>query len=249
MKGKGAISDMSKPGAAGFDAVVAAAHELKAPLVLINHLVDALNDPVVELTQNEQQQQLRRLRFTSERMVRLVQQLTLSYRLEADGQMAFMFPTEPVSTQEVAATVLHELTPYAREHGQQLHLREIRCHHLVLANRDVLHDIMVNLVDNAIRHNPAGAQVEVVSHCADQHVRVSVRDDGPGIGRAELRRLQHTLGTQPQPLSGRAGTSGLGLYIAGQFAQAMGGTIGVGRQAEGAMFFIDLLKSRQLSLL
>lgn len=249
MKGKGVLDQHVHPQAQGIDAVVAAAHELKAPLVLINHLTDALNDPAISLSPSERQQHLRRLRLTSERMVRLVQQLTLSYRFETDAQLTMAFPTEPVSVNEVASMALHELTPYATEHDQTLRLHEVRCHHVVLANRDVLHDIVVNLVDNAIRHNSAKGVVDVMSHCQQQHVRLSVHDNGAGVGLAELHRLRRSLGVEPQPLSGRAGTSGLGLYIVGQFAQAMGGSFGVGRQGVGATFFVDLIKSWQLSLL
>ncbi len=249
MKGKGDNRQHVQPRAQGIDAVVAAAHELKAPLILINHLTDALNDASLHLSDAQQQQHLQRLRFTSERMVRLVQQLTLGYRLETDPQLALLFPTEPVHVREVAAQALHELSPYAKEHNQTLRLRDVQCHHLVLANKEVLHDIVVNLVDNAIRHSPDNGQIDVESYCQGRHVRLSVRDYGPGVGRAELHRLRRTLGVEPQPLSGRAGTSGLGLYIVGQFARAMGGSLGIGRTADGATFFVDLIKSRQLSLL
>jgi len=125
----------------------------------------------------------------------------------------------------------------------------VRCHHVVLANRDILYDIIVNLVDNAIRHNPSGGVVDVKAYCQQHHVRLSVHDTGPGVALAELHRLRRSMSQSPQPLSGRAGTSGLGLYIVSQLARAMGGSLGLGRQATGATFFVDLLKSRQLSLL
>lgn len=227
---------------------VAAAHELKAPLVLLRHLAQSLNEDE-DLTDAERRQNLLRLSFTTDRMMRLVQQLTLSYRLEQDGQAQFNFQLEPLSITEVCDQALHELTPYAKEYNQELRLRGRHCPHLVLANRDILHDIVVNLVDNAIRHNQKGGVVDVSSFCRGEQVRLQVHDSGLGVLPSELTNLRRTIGRQAQPLSGRAGSSGLGLYIVGQLAEAMGGGLGLGRTQNGTTFFVDLLRSRQLSLL
>lgn len=232
-----------------FAALAAAAHELKSPLALVQHIAKTLGDAELTLTDQQRAQYLSRLQFTSDRMLRLVQQLALSYRLEDDKQLTFQFQLEPLNTLEVCETAAHELTPYAREYGQELRLKTNSCSHLVLANRDILHDIVVNLADNAIRHNPSGGAVEIGAACRGDHVRVSVHDQGGGVAKRELADLRRTLGTQPQPLSGRSATSGLGLYIVGQFAQAMGGSLGLGRATQGSHFFVDLMRSSQLSLL
>ncbi len=229
-------------------ALVAAAHELKAPLVVMRHLAQALADKELVLSPAEQQQHIERLFFTSERMMRLVQQLTLSYRLDAEQQMQFTFAIEPINIAEVCTQALHELSPYAREYRQDLQLH-IKRPHVVVANRDILFDIVVNLVDNAIRHNKSGGAVRLDSRILGDTVRLNVHDDGVGIAPSELPRLKKTIGQQAQPLSGRPGTSGLGLYIASQFAQAMGGGLGVGRQQAGATFFVNFIRSRQMSLL
>jgi signal transduction histidine kinase len=230
-------------------ALAAAAHELKSPLTLVQHIAKTLNDPDLDLTEQDRVQYLSRLQFTSDRMLRLVQQLAMSYRLEDDRQLAFQFPLEPLSTLEVCETAAHELQPYACAYNQKLRLKARTCAHLVVANREILHDIVVNLVDNAIRHNPPGGVVDIAAGCRGQHVRLSVHDQGGGVAKSELAGLRRTLGTQPQPLNGRSATSGLGLYIVGQFAQAMGGTLGLGRATQGSHFFVDLMRSSQLSLL
>jgi signal transduction histidine kinase len=63
------------------------------------------------------------------------------------------------------------------------------------------------------------------------------------------RRVKQRLGTAPQPLQNRPASSGLGLYIAGQFAEAMQGSIGATRHRDGATFYVELLASQQLKLL
>jgi signal transduction histidine kinase len=230
-------------------ALAAAAHELKSPLVLVRHIAQTLGDTTLELTPRERAQYVYRLQFTSERMLRLVQQLALSYRLDDDHQLAFNFPLEPLSAIEVCETVAHEFSPYAREYNQELRIHTHNCPHLVLANRDILHDIIANLVDNAIRHNPKGGNIDIAAHCRVDQVRLSVQDQGPGILPQDLSRLRQTIGTRPQPLKGQASTSGLGLYIVSQFAAAMGGSLGLGRAQSGTRFLVNLIRSRQMSLL
>lgn len=230
-------------------ALVAAAHELKSPLALVQHLAQTLSDSDLQLSPGQRAEYLERLRFTSDRMMRLVQQLAVSYRLEDDKQLAFLFQLEPLSVGEVCDRVAHEMTPFAHSHNQRLQVSRLSCPHLVVANRDILHDIVVNLVDNAIRHNKPGGKVELFAHCMSEQVRLTVHDEGAGVLASELSGLRRTLGREPQPISGRGSTSGLGLYIAGQFAQAMGGSLGLGRSKQGASFFVDLIRSRQLSLI
>lgn len=231
-------------------ALAAAAHELKSPLALIQHLAHTLSDSSTPLTDAEQAVYLDRLQFTSDRMLRLVQQLATSYRLEDERQLAFAFTVEPLSMAEVCESAAHELSPFAQQYNQQLHVQPaLHCGHLVVANRDIVHDIVVNLVDNAIRHNPKGGVVNIGAECRGEHVRLSVRDQGGGVTGKEFSHLRRTLGTQPQPLQGRSATSGLGLYIAGQFAAAMGGSLGLGRTSQGSHFFVDFIRSKQLSLL
>ncbi|HSW81099.1 MAG TPA: HAMP domain-containing sensor histidine kinase [Candidatus Saccharimonas sp.] len=229
-------------------ALAAAAHELKSPLALVQHIAQTLADTQTPLTETERAQYLARLQFTSDRMMRLVQQLAVSYRLQADQQLAFAFTTEPLNAVEVCEGVAHELEPLARAHNQRIDIASQRSQ-LVIANRDILHDIVVNLIDNAIRHNPIGGSVRLASSAHGNMVRLSVHDQGAGVGASELRNLRHTLGTQPQPLGGRSATSGLGLYIVGQFAAAMGGSVGLGRPGQGSHFFVDLLRSKQMSFL
>ncbi|HSE61027.1 MAG TPA: HAMP domain-containing sensor histidine kinase [Candidatus Saccharimonadales bacterium] len=230
-------------------ALAAAAHELKSPLTLVHHIAQTLASTDLALSEAERAQYLHRLQFTSERMLRLVQQLAVSYRLDRDNQLAFQFQVEPLNVMEVCEEVAHELWTYAKECSQELRVKTHNCPHLVVANREILHDIVVNLVDNAIRHNQAGGKVDIAAVCRSDQVRLTVDDQGAGMAQRDIRRLRSTLGTQPQPFTGHAGTSGLGLYIVGQFAAAMGGSVGLGRPRSGTRFFVDLLRSRQLSLL
>ena len=80
-------------------------------------------------------------------------------------------------------------------------------------------------------------------------VRIGVRDYGPAISSDMWRSLKEKLPTAPQSIHARPESSGLGLYIASQFADIMNGQIGITRHQDGATFYVDLQASRQMSLL
>lgn len=243
MKGREGSAESQVP--LGTKAVIAAAHELKTPLTLITYIAQMLGDDQLGLTAADRAAYVQRLKLVSERTLRLVQHLTLSSRL--DGAHGFDFALEPVNIREVCEAALHELAPYADQYQQVLELHAGRAP-VVVANREITYDIVVNLVDNAIRHNTPGTAVVVRPATRGDRVRLHVHDNGQGIDAASVAHLRQTIGTAPQPIMGLGGSSGLGLYIAGQFAGAMGGSLGFGRAPAGTTFFVDLIRSRQLSL-
>jgi len=238
------LQPLGGPGAV----IVAAAHELKTPLTLISHISHILADEALDLSAEEQARYVQRLQLVSQRSLRLIQQLTMSYRLQDAAQLAFAFALQPVNMREVCETALHELTPYAREYRQELQCALPMRPHMVVANRDILYDVVINLVDNAIRHNAPGSAVQLMTARRADRVRLHVHDTGEGIAPSDITRLRRTMGRAPQPFSGHGATSGLGLYIAQQLAGAMGGRIGLGRAPQGTTFFVDLLHAKQLSL-
>ncbi len=223
-----------------------AAHEIKSPLILINHLSNTLNDEEVILTSAERNEYLNRIQLTSDRVLRLTNQLILSYKLGSENQVKFDFKLEPINPGEICEGVIRELASLAKARNQTLRIRRNRRGTLALANRDILHDALMNLVENAIMHNPPGKKVYLGSTVIGDEVRIKISDNGIGVTNAEIKNLSSYLG-RAQPLSGRPG-SGLGLFIVDKFAKSMGGSFSVGRASKGSSFFINLMRSHQLSL-
>ncbi|HSE29845.1 MAG TPA: HAMP domain-containing sensor histidine kinase [Candidatus Saccharimonadales bacterium] len=228
------------------DLVVAVAHELKAPLALIRHLSYDLKE--TDLSQN-QKQAIERIIITAERSLRLASQLTNSSRLENIRNLDLINTLEPTNVQLVCEQALNEMLPFAAKFDQKLHLIKRRSSNLALANREVLHDVIVNLLDNSVRHNPQGGLVELSIAETNGLVRLNVKDNGPGIDAVEFKSVSNTIGERPQPFSARPGTSGLGLYVAGRLTAAMGGRLSLGKARQGASFFVDLLQSNQMSFI
>lgn len=223
--------------------VLAAAHELKAPLVLMRQLAFQLAS-AGELTP-EQSVVQERIRLTSERALRLVENITQSGRLEDT-----LFSLEPLQAHSVWHDVAVEISPLAAQLGQELKLRVPTRPLLVVAHSDLLPAILMGLCDNALSHNPFGSDVQLSVKQVKDSVVFSVRDKGPVIDAKAFGQLEQRLGRSPQPLGSRPNSSGLGLWIAGSFARAMASHLSVTRHRAGGMTFsLHVPVSRQLSLL
>jgi K+-sensing histidine kinase KdpD len=109
----------------------------------------------------------------------------------------------------------------------------------------------MNFSDNALNYSGKEkvVQIQIKALNGGKIVRLGVRDYGPALSSDLWKTLRDKLDKAPQAVHARPQSSGLGLYIASQFADAMNGRIGVIRHRNGATFFIDLQASSQLSLL
>ena len=107
---------------------------------------------------------------------------------------------------------------------------------------------MANFLNNALKYTEDDSEIKVSVKAVDGAVRLSVRDFGPMMSLKEYRRLldemdvRKTVRTRPE-------SSGLGIYVASQFARAMNGQIGLIRHRDGLTFYVEMPISRQLSLL
>lgn len=224
--------------------LTAAAHELKAPLALVRQLALRLEDKTV--SSSERQQLLERITLTSERALRLTGDLTKVARLE-DA----MFEVEPINPEQLCRDIASELRPLFQAHERSLSVDHRRHPLLLVANRDLLRRIIMNFSDNALHYSEPGTAVhlQIQALKGSGMIRVGVRDYGPALSSDMWRTLQKKLSRAPQSIHARPQSSGLGLYIASQFADAMSGRIGVTRHRNGATFYVELQASRQLSLL
>jgi two-component system sensor histidine kinase GlrK len=230
----------------GLSSLVAAAHELKSPLALVRQLSLMLEDGGDRISMNDQKRMLRQISLTSERALRLTSDLTRSVRL-SDA----LFALEPINPQQLCEDIVHELTPLFLAHDRDFRLVSHKHPLLLVANRDLLRRIIMNFSDNALHYAEGNEAIEIRigSIKSGSVIRLGVRDYGPALSKDTLKSLPGKLACAPTPVHARPQSSGLGLYIANQFANAMNGNIGMIRHHDGATFYVDLQASRQLSLL
>lgn len=232
------------PLADGLPSIVSAANELKSPLSLIRQLSLMIGSD--DLSIGERKEMVNQISLTSERALRLTSDLTRSMRLSGA-----MFKLEPVNPHQLCEDIICELGPLFSAHGRSLKLSSRRHSLLTVANRDLLRRIIMNFSDNALHYTEENSNVEIQigSRNRGQVIRLSVRDYGPAISADIFKKINSNSSKTFMNIDARPRSSGLGLYMAGQFADAMNGKLGAKRHRDGSTFYIDLQASRQLSLL
>lgn len=216
-----------------------AAHELKSPLALIRQLSLELQDG----PSSHSDILIEQIRLISERSLRLTTNLTKVNRLQAS-----LFENSPINPRAVVAEVQMELAPLYRARERSLHFSSSNSLPLVSTNRDLLRRILANFADNALHYADEEGIVELFAQLRrkDDVVRLGVRDYGPCISRLHWRSIQKS---HEAHASTRPDSSGLGLAISSQFADAIGARVGAIRHKDGASFYVDVPVSKQLSLL
>jgi len=111
----------------------------------------------------------------------------------------------------------------------------------VFADRDRLAQVLINLLDNAVKFTPEGGRIEVSARPSSGRVVVSVKDNGVGIPSEDIGRIFERFYRVGRSRDRREGGTGLGLAIAKHLTQAMGGTIEVeSRPGAGTSFRVSL---------
>lgn len=133
------------------------------------------------------------------------------------------------------ALAVEFLQPQAEQAGVELRLRKAVGGLLtVRANRSAVQQIVLNLGTNALKHTPAGGEVELGVNRRAGVVRVSVCDNGSGMPAEYLPQMFH------ERFSGSGSTSGLGLALCGRLMRQMGGSIGVESElGKGSVFTLE----------
>ena len=110
------------------------------------------------------------------------------------------------------------------------------------ADARALEQVLVNLVDNAVKYSRAGGRVRVLGQLepSARWVTITVADDGPGIERRHLPRIFERFYRVDPGRSREEGGTGLGLAIVKHLAQAQGGDVGVESSGEGSRFWVRL---------
>lgn len=194
------------------------AHELRTPLAGLEGYLEGLEDGVLRVEPESfavMQSEVRRMR-------RLVDDLQTLSRVEA-GQVSLHF--EPCDLAVVTRRVLAQLEPQLVGGCLRLELAGEGRPAVALADPDRVHQILVNLVGNAIRYTPEGGCITVRVDADEGCARVVVHDTGVGIPPEALPLIFERFYRVDPSRSRASGGSGIGLTIARHLAWAMGGDI------------------------
>jgi two-component system, OmpR family, phosphate regulon sensor histidine kinase PhoR len=209
--------------------IVNVSHELRTPIASIRGHVESLlmanedqNAPAV--TASGQQNYLEIVQRETERLSALVDDLLALARAEA-GELRL--DIAPVSADEVVEEIYQTMAPLARRERQVTLTRSIPPGlPLVLADRQRLMQVMLNLVRNAITYTPAGGIVSIaIERASSAQIALIVADTGIGIPPEELERVFERFYRTDASRARSTGGFGLGLAIVRDLVSAMGGSI------------------------
>lgn len=226
------------------DFVANVSHELRTPLSMIKGFVETIIDhPSME--RGTLNGFLGKVRKHSDRLAHLIEDLLMVSRLES-GQATVNLQSLHLAPEVLR--VLDDLKRSAEKKKVQLSLAVDPQLH-VLADSDLLEQILLNLLENAIKYGSMGGKVSVHAEPYDRdQIRVSISDDGPGIPAESLDRIFERFFRVDKARSRAQGGTGLGLSIVKHIAQTLGGRVWVeSRMGEGTTFFFTLKASADLS--
>ena len=211
-----------------------ASHELRTPLAAIR-----MNIEVAELERGAdggEAELLETVKAQTDRLTRLSDDLLLLTSPEAAA--APLDPPERVDLRALAAAAAAELGPLAARAGVRLRVAGGPPHE-ALAAAAPLYRCALNLIDNAVKHSGAGAEVDIEAGADGDDAWLRVRDTGPGIPEADLPHVFERFYRVDRSRAG--GGAGLGLAIVRALMDSMGGSVTAAAEAgAGATFTLRL---------
>lgn len=216
------------------------AHELKNPLTSLKSAVEMLRRAGDEATH---ERLMAIIGNDIARIDRLITDISDASRLDAELSREQVQPVELAHLLQVVVEV-YQLVPLP--HGVKLALTlALPPRAMVLGQDERLGQIFRNLIDNAVSFSPDGGVVTIVAERQDGRVRIRVEDEGPGIPPENLETIFNRFYTERPYDQGFGRNSGLGLSIARQIAEGLGGRIWAENRnfdegRTGARFIVEL---------
>ena len=211
--------------------VANAAHQLKTPLALL--ATQAAFAQRAD-TEHDREEALSALQANTMKTARLVNQLLVLSRAEPRSASQ---NASRVDIADTARAVLHDFAATALRRSIELSFDEYGPPALVLGDAIMLREMLVNLIDNALRHTPADGNVAVSVTVENGTCRIRVLDDGPGIPPAD--RL-HVFERFYRVQGSRSDGSGLGLAIVREIVEATGGNVTLADGVDGRGLSVDV---------
>ncbi len=224
------------------DFIANVSHELRTPLTSIQGYTETLLDSLPE-NSNSTRDFLEIIRKNAVRMSRLTEDLLTLARVES-GETRF--DPEPVAPVELLKDAEESFREVARSQGVELEIVDgqgpLESLPEVLADREAIHQVFSNLIDNAMKYGRSGGRIELGARAAaDRGIEFYVRDFGAGISSEHLPRLFERFYRVDKARSRESGGTGLGLAIAKHIMRAHSGSIRAESEiARGSTFLFTL---------
>ena len=227
------------------DFVATVSHELRTPLAAIYGAAVTLRRADLDLGEEMRGRLLEVVADESDRLAQIVNDVLLASHLDS-GQLQIRIET--VDATKVTETVIDAARTHLPE-GVTLTFQATKRLPPVAADEQQLRQVLVNLVENAVKYSPDGGPVEVKVSRGERGVRWAVSDQGLGIPASERRRVFEKFYRLDPNMTRGIGGTGLGLYICRELVRRLDGRIWVedntagsetNGSGKGSTFFIEI---------
>ncbi len=228
------VDELRRLSALRADFVSLVSHELRSPMAAVIGAARTLQERWRELSPEQRASFLALIGDETSRLATLIGDVLDTSRIEA-GTFSYSFSDVDL------AELVRDTVATARVGQDEVEVKAKTPDRLarVRGDRERLRQVLINLVDNAVKYSPPGDEVEVSAWSDDGRVCVAVRDHGPGIPREQQGLIFEKFG-RASVGGGKPGT-GLGLFIARSIAEAHGGSLAVrSAPGQGATFTLEL---------
>jgi two-component system sensor histidine kinase KdpD len=194
-------------------------HDLRTPLATIRAAAGSLADPAIELDEAERRATARAIDDEAERMNRLVDSLLDMSRIQS-GALATDLEVTPLT--ELLDPILERYRPRVTGHLAVTIPDDLPALHV---DQIFLSQALTNVLDNAVTHSAAGADIAVSATAIGDQVEIRVEDSAPGVPAEALPRLFDRFYRAPAAAAPSRRGVGLGLTVVRGLIEAMGGTV------------------------
>jgi len=219
------------------DFVTTASHELRTPLTAIYGSIRTLISRADALDESQRARLLRMIEQESEHLAQIVDQLLVTAQIDR-GRLRM--EERDCDIAELCASVI-EAAEARKPESIQLKLVAPKSSPPLKCDPPKLKQVLVNLVENAIKYSPEGGRIEVRIADTPDRLRIDVQDEGLGIPPSEQARIFEKFYRLDAEMTRGVGGSGLGLYISREIVEQMGGLLSVrSRRGAGSTFTVTL---------
>lgn len=207
-------------------------HELRTPLTYLQGYTEALIDDMIE-DPGEQKKYLNIILEETLRLRRLVNELLDLSQMEA-GHLNLK--KDSFSLDKLIDRVIKKIDPVVEKKGVAI-VADVKDIPLVVADEDRIEQVLINLIDNALRYTKRGGKITIAAHAEPESVIVCVKDEGPGIPEEELPFIWERFHKVDKARTRDSSGTGLGLSIVKGIVEAHGGKVWAKNQeGRGAVF-------------
>jgi PAS domain S-box-containing protein len=219
--------------------IATVSHELRTPLAAIYGSAQTLLRTDLELDDSGRKRLLQVIAEEAERLSRIADDILFAGKLDS-GQLAL--GRKDIDLSALAQEVVDEMrAAFAARENISIELATADGLAPVPGDPDKLRQVLINLIDNAVKYSPDGGRVEIAVEQRERSIRIVVRDEGIGIAAPQQRRIFGKFYRVDPNLARGVGGTGLGLYICRELVRRMEGRLTVSsEEGKGSTFVVDL---------